>query len=334
MYFGPDLIQKKIEFSSLKNTEALDIAYGADDKFMFGAGVSIESVIINNKNRNFRFHLFTDHISRDNARRLSQICQNHRTAIHIYIVNTEIIKTLPSNNVWNHAIYFRLMIAEYFFGKASKVLYLDSDVFCDSDIGYLTDLDISGHTLAAVNDQDSQNIIESNEFFREQFANYGYFNSGVMLISTQDWNSKGITKRAMEILLDESSRCFLKYYDQDAINVAACGSVLFIEKKYNYMLDINNKYKSNQILSSDGTALYHFVGLTKPWHNWSTYYDECSPFAVAKASSPWKDESLISPQTKINYKYAAKHHRYNGNNIKSLQSYVQYKLMNYWPSVQ
>ncbi|WP_241622743.1 glycosyltransferase [Rosenbergiella australiborealis] len=131
MFFGRELIKNKIEFSSLKSEEELNIAYGADNKFILGAGVSIESVIINNENKKLKFHLFTDDISSENIEKISQICKKYETAIDIYNVNAELIRTLPNNKAWNHAIYFRLMIADYFCGKVKKILYLDSDVFCN-----------------------------------------------------------------------------------------------------------------------------------------------------------------------------------------------------------
>ncbi|MBT0725175.1 hypothetical protein HH682_12260 [Rosenbergiella sp. S61] len=96
---------------------------------------------------------------------------------------------------------------------------------------------------------------------------------------------------------------------------------------YNYIIDLNYKYKCNRNLPHKKAALFHFVGLTKPWHTWSIFYEECSPFKVAKLSSPWRDEPLISPRTKNNYKYAAKHLRFNGLYLKSIINYLQYKVM-------
>ena len=232
MFFGQNLVKSKVEFSSLDESEDLNIAYGADDKFMFGAGVSIESVIINNKEKKLRFHIFTDDISSENANKLSQICDKHKTAISIYNVNADFIKTLPSNKAWNHAIYFRLMIADYFVGKAERVLYLDSDVFCAGDIGYLIDLDLSGHTVAAVYDPSAKHIIKTDELFCTNFATLGYFNSGVMLINVDEWNKHNVTSKSMNILINDSKLNALTYYDQDAINVATCGTVLFIELYY------------------------------------------------------------------------------------------------------
>lgn len=327
MYFDQKLIKSHVEFSSLNEKEDLNIAYGADDKFIFGAGVSIESVIINNKNKRIKFHIFTDDISRDNSDKLAQICDKHKTAISIYNVDSDFVKTLPSNKAWNHAIYFRLMIADYFVGKADKVLYLDSDVFCAGDIGYLIDLDLSGHTVAAVYDPSAKHIIKTDELFCTNFAELGYFNSGVMLINVNEWEKQRVTEKSMSILINDSTQNALTYYDQDAINVATCGTVLFIDNLFNYIIDLNYKYKCDDNLAHRPASLFHFVGLTKPWHEWSRYYDECEPFRVAKASSPWRNEPLIKPVTKHNFKYSAKHHRFNGLLFVAIRDYLHYKIV-------
>ncbi len=44
-----------------KNT--LDIAFGIDRNFLFGCGVAIASILLNNSEISCEFHVFTDYIS-------------------------------------------------------------------------------------------------------------------------------------------------------------------------------------------------------------------------------------------------------------------------------
>ncbi|ELZ5938396.1 hypothetical protein U0L13_000548 [Providencia stuartii] len=39
------------------------------------------------------------------------------------------MRSLPTNKEWSYAIYFRLIIADYFYNKCDRILYMDSDVF-------------------------------------------------------------------------------------------------------------------------------------------------------------------------------------------------------------
>ncbi|EJD6581361.1 lipopolysaccharide 1,2-glucosyltransferase, partial [Providencia rettgeri] len=60
-----DLIKEKIEFGSQDSEAELNIAYGVDNNFLFGSGISMNSIIINNRNLKLKFHLFTDFIDDD-----------------------------------------------------------------------------------------------------------------------------------------------------------------------------------------------------------------------------------------------------------------------------
>ena len=45
-----------------ENAPELNVSYGIDKNFLYGAGVSISSVLINNSDINFVFHVFTDYV--------------------------------------------------------------------------------------------------------------------------------------------------------------------------------------------------------------------------------------------------------------------------------
>ena len=49
----------------------LNIAWGVDRNFMFGAAISMTSVLLNNKDLNIHFHLFTDYIDDDYKQRVA-----------------------------------------------------------------------------------------------------------------------------------------------------------------------------------------------------------------------------------------------------------------------
>lgn len=56
------IIKEKIVIGELdKNINYLNVAYGVDENFLFGAGISICSLLLNNNNF-FKFHLVTDYI--------------------------------------------------------------------------------------------------------------------------------------------------------------------------------------------------------------------------------------------------------------------------------
>ncbi len=55
----------------ITNTDrVLNIAYGIDRNFLFGAAVSMQSVIMHNPDLAVKFHLFTDYIDEDYLQRV------------------------------------------------------------------------------------------------------------------------------------------------------------------------------------------------------------------------------------------------------------------------
>nr|EIL1985285.1 lipopolysaccharide 1,2-glucosyltransferase [Providencia rettgeri] len=57
-----DLIKEKIELGTKGFEADLNIAYGVDKGFLFGSGISMNSIIINNRDLKLKFNLFTDFI--------------------------------------------------------------------------------------------------------------------------------------------------------------------------------------------------------------------------------------------------------------------------------
>ncbi|MGG4609654.1 glycosyltransferase [Providencia sp. Me31A] len=310
-----------------KQGNEFNIAYGADKNFLFGTGVSIASVLLNNPDINFHFHVFTDFLNDNDAQLFSQISQQYRTCITLHTLNLDMLKKLPTNQVWSHAIYFRLIIADYFYKKCDKVLYLDSDVVCTGSIQTLKSLTLSSMPVAAVMDIDESYSVEMANLFNIEGIKKGYFNSGVMLINPDEWNYRQLTEKSMSVFTDEKLQSVIKYYDQDAINIAVNGDWLKLNNIFNHRINLNDIYKNKKNNDISNAVFVHFIGLTKPWHNWSKYYHEVSCFLIAKEKSPWKDIDLMTPQNITHHKYASKHFRYNKKYLSSFYHYILYTAL-------
>ncbi|MEY0289882.1 lipopolysaccharide 1,3-galactosyltransferase [Providencia rettgeri] len=325
-----NIIKKTIKFyadtDSLPNGE-FNVAYGADDNFLFGTGVSIVSVLLNNKDIRFHFHIFTDLWNDKNINLFREISQMYNTNLTLYTLNINNLKGLPTNYLWSHAMYFRLIIADYFYKKCDKVLYLDSDVVCNGSIQTLKLLDLSSIPIAAVMDISESHSLEMANLFKVEGLKKGYFNSGVMLINPDEWNYRQLTEKSMSVFTDEKLQSVIKYYDQDAINIAINGDWLKLDNIFNYRINLNDRYKNRENSGISNAVFIHFIGLTKPWHDWSKYYHEVSCFLNAKEKSPWKDINLMAPKNISHHKYASKHLRYKEKYLSSFYHYLQYTIL-------
>ena len=239
MNFFENAIKETISLSGNEySTESFNIAYGADENFLFGTGISIASILLNNTNMQFHFHIFTDHIDNKQREFFNELCKSYNTRITFYILNIDVLKSLPTNKVWSYAIYFRIIIADYFFNKINTILYLDSDIVCNGKLNELEKIDMASTSLAAVIDRDEAFSKEMAHLFNAKGIENGYFNSGVILINTVQWHNNNLTEKTLAIFTNEDLSEKITFYDQDAINIAVNGNLIILDKKYNQKICI------------------------------------------------------------------------------------------------
>ncbi|EHJ4102685.1 TPA: lipopolysaccharide 1,3-galactosyltransferase, partial [Escherichia coli] len=75
---------------------------------------------------------------------------------------------------------------------------------------------------------------------------------------------------------------------------------------------------------TNDTIFIHYIGPTKPWHDWAWDYPVSQAFMEAKNASPWKNTALLKPNNSNQLRYSAKHmlkkHRY----LKGFSNYLFY----------
>ena len=66
---------------------------------MYGAGVSISSVLINNSDINFVFHVFTDYVDDDYLKSFNETAKQFNTSIIVYLIDPKYFADLPDVTV-------------------------------------------------------------------------------------------------------------------------------------------------------------------------------------------------------------------------------------------
>ncbi|MEE3652206.1 MULTISPECIES: lipopolysaccharide 3-alpha-galactosyltransferase [unclassified Brenneria] len=334
MYFNKnDVITKKIILNKKnknpENNKELNIAYGIDKNFLFGCGISITSILLNNKDIDFTFHIFTDYFEDNDLIDFKKLSVDYNTKIIVYIVNCEELKDLPSTKNWSYATYFRFVIADYFYNEIEKLLYLDADIICKGSLVELLTLDLS-NTMAAVVTEGEKDWWEKRSIaLKDEQIKNGYFNAGFLLINIYRWAEEDISKKAMNLLAKEEVKEKISFLDQDILNMLFVKKVIFISKKYNAQFSINyelktkkNKEYANTIV--DNTVFIHYIGPTKPWHKWSSEYHCTKYFIQAKNHSPWSNSKLLGAKSASQFRYCAKHQFHSGKIVAGLKSYMMY----------
>ncbi|MBE5201831.1 lipopolysaccharide 1,3-galactosyltransferase [Pectobacterium sp. FL60-S17] len=332
MYFDKNIvIEKTFSFLFSKETTALDIAYGTDKNFLYGCAISIASLLLHNNEQPLAFHIFTDRFTPDDEAKFCALAEQYSSNINVYIVNCQWLKKLPSDKNWSYAIYFRFIAADFLFNVTKKFLYLDSDIICKARIDELITLDTRYVIAAVVKDRDQAWWKErANKLETPEIAE-GYFNSGVLLVDLTNWHCKDISQKAMSMLKDTQIQRIITYPDQDILNILLKKQVLYLDKKYNTQFSINYELKAPKghvypTPITDTTIFIHYIGPTKPWHNWANY--PCTVFFnKAKTHSPWKSVSLEKPSTANQFRYSAKHQFKKGKYFIFFINYCKYFLI-------
>lgn len=327
MFFNKqNAVIKVIDLSASDSISAdneLHIAYGIDRNFLYGCGISIASILKCNPHICLSFHVFTDYFDAELEQLFSQLGAQYKTKIKIYLVNCEELKSLPSTKNWSYATYFRFIIADYFSNQLERIIYMDADIMCQGSMSELLSIAFNDNEIAAVvPERDSVWWKKRADALGIQSIAQGYFNAGFLLINLAHWARDDISTKAMELLSQEEIKAKLSYLDQDILNMLLTNKVIYLDQKYNTQYSLNYELqkgrKENPITAS--TILVHYIGPTKPWHDWANYVT-AQPFLDAKAASPWKNIPLLKAKSSNHLRYCAKH---KAKQKKYLQSFIKY----------
>lgn len=315
----------------LKRNTNFNIAYGVDENFLLGAAISINSVLINNIDTDFNFHIFTDYIDDEYIQRFQKMIAKYNSNIIIYLLNVEELKQLSTSDFWSYATYFRLIAFKYLSTNINSILYLDADVICKGSLKELFQLNLANSFAAVVPDVDS---MQQSSAIRLKLTdlNGKYFNAGVIYVNLQKWIENDFSKKSLELVRGKTNFGKLKYLDQDALNILFQTRNIYLSRDYNCIYTLKNELAYHNLFKykntiTDSTILIHYTGVTKPWHTWSFNYPASQFFFNSYIHSPWKDQPLkiAKKRTELQkkYKHLFLQHKY----MHSFLCLIKYKLL-------
>lgn len=182
--------------------------------------------------------------------------------------------------------YVRIWVATFYGEETKKVLYLDADIIVLGDVAELFDTNLEDAVLGAV---------PIPWFDRNHLPGYkreyGYFNSGVLLLNMARWRERNVQQRVISYIVEHSK--ILHDPDQDALN--AC---LFNEK-HDLPLEWNamNAYFRGQAIGplsisdvdrvAQKAKAVHFSGTnSKPWL-YMSYHPKKELYYEYRLLTPW-----------------------------------------------
>lgn len=271
----------KKEGKILVRDDEVGIVMSCNHSFCPVMAVSIYSIVCNAKtDRNYKLYILNNDISEKYKAKIRRL-----ETSNFYIQFINIGKKLMKDyhlHVDQHITvetYFRLFIPELF--DCKKLLYLDCDMVVNDDVAKLYDQKVDGYYVAACRDIDAMGTMKcKKEIYQYIKHTIGcpigtYFQAGVMLLNL-DKIKKSFTTRK---LLDIAGRKKWKFWDQDVLNYAFKGNVLYLPQRWNVLMDWENntdsrmrvirkapfEYYSEYCEARKTPYIIHYAGYQKPW---------------------------------------------------------------------
>ncbi|ODV40898.1 hypothetical protein AWV79_03070 [Cupriavidus sp. UYMMa02A] len=119
-------------------------------------GVTITSVVENNRGQDFIFHVFAFSITNDNRDKLAKLEKELGVTVRLHLLDTATLddfRQFPCFSKHSLGTFIRLLIPSRLSGVTDRVLYLDADLLCFGDLSELLAIDLGDNIAAAVADE-------------------------------------------------------------------------------------------------------------------------------------------------------------------------------------
>lgn len=240
--------------------------------------VTINS-IIQNADKTKKYAVFVLHSELDNTdiEHLESMCTDN---VFVHCISVDINRLVGNNFDYTTAhyskeMYYRILIADMF-GIYNKVIYIDCDLVLNTDIANLYQTDLCDNVIAAVINP----VIYSTDYIKNTLGvdPEKYFNSGVLIINIKKFKELKIKERCLNLLQEIKS---LRFPDQDVLNIACQGSVLYLDIRWNYQwffkidnIQLPTYCKEQYDMASSNPYIIHYSSGKKPWKMRNLRYAE------------------------------------------------------------
>ena len=242
-----------------------------DENYLLPCKVMLDSFFASNPNeRGVTVYLLHSAIPAERLEELSGFCSIFGAELKPITVDMALFENAPTSKRYPKEMYYRLLSPLILPREVERVLYLDPDMLIINPLRPLWELNLYGKTFAAASHTGLTEM--ANEINQVRLdTEHEYFNSGVMLI---DLNAARKLVTAEDVF-----ECVSKYEkelilpDQDVFNILYGSQTMPIDdvvwnydvRNYSkYLIRSTGKHDLNWVMQN--TAVLHFCGKNKPWH--------------------------------------------------------------------
>ena len=275
-----------------------------DRNYVPYCGIMLTSAFETNKADIGQVFILTTELDAKTRSAFEPLSERYGIPIHVYDVDRQMLSgiAIPETNYLTLACYFRILAPVLLPRDIGKVLYLDCDMIVNGSLKPLWETDIEDVAYAAVLDEDTE-----KPFIYELLnypAEYGYINSGAMLMNLDYWREHDAVNRCLDYARKRDASQF-HANDQDVISAVLCRERKTVDPSYNLLngfilTELFKAYsepmKQAILQAVKHPVIVHFEGPAKPWRSYCR--NPFTPwFQYYKSISLWKDLPPISPPT-------------------------------------
>lgn len=230
--------------------KVLDVLYQSDDNYAMVSGISIASLLENNKHLDkINVHYCQYKISEVNRRRLRDLVDRYDNA-RLYFIDAqpydEIFKSLGVK-AW-HGVYvtwLKLLAFKDVRAQSDRILFINGHTIVNSALDDLLTLDFDNNVMALSYDA----LFNNHKKDIGLHETDSYYNCGIMLINHKMWQQKNLSGFIKRALAEKSDYMIA---DQDLCNVVFRGKIKLLSPTYNfssayYAYDLKKLMKVNDL---------------------------------------------------------------------------------------
>lgn len=272
-----------------KETQNIPILFCMNNDYIEQLIVVITSILENNAASDFTFYIFHNEKFKEENKKLLKNFDNKRCKFIYKCISNSLLENFTLTDSERKDISldtYSRFFAPKFITEYDKVIYLDCDIIVNKDIAPLYSINLDDNYIAGVEERClyQTDYIKSKLHFSKDEV---YINCGVLLMNLKKMREDNFLDKIISqypTLLP-----FIKYSDQDILNLMAKGKIKKIDCIYNmttfHVKDLPNKRNKAVII--------HYTGKDKPW-TLGKYPNELNSLYLQ-----YYEKSFLSKQQKV-----------------------------------
>lgn len=241
-----------------QDENVIHVGFGLHDKdghYSVWVGTAMQS-IIDHTDSKLCFHILHDEtVGEENKRRLKQVANQKGDFIEFHEIDSAEFECIKNRtHGFTIGTMFRCMLPDLL-PDLSKIVYLDADIFVNTDIKELWEFDINDYCLAAVVDEGVIKFHIPNILYKyPEIDRNQYFNAGVLCMNLRKIKQRGNLKDLVVKFLVNNPEA--TYPDQDALNVLFHNNILYLDSSWNQFVYSHREDNKDNL----DNAVFHYAG--------------------------------------------------------------------------